>query len=347
MTRWTVRGLCVRRPEFTLGPVDLELESGQTVAVIGASGAGKTTLLRALAGLGPAVDGSFAVDGTELLDRPPERRGLVYVPQGLGLFPHRSVLGNVRYPLDLAGGNDSGPFVRSLLDRFGLSPLQHRRISELSTGEQQRVAIARALAARPRLLLWDEPLVSLDVRARDDLLAALRTAQSSEGIPILLVTHDAGVAFSLAQEYLVLDRGRVRYRGGGQALVRAPRSAFVARFLGYENVFAWSEVDRRRASSLGRWLMERTGTGGVCFSSWSVGLATGPERSFPLTVRRVEPVPGGLSVAGEADGFPIEYRSPHGGQGKLPVVGDILPISLDPDGVRPLDSDATREEWTR
>jgi len=310
MTHWEARGLTGRVDGFTLGPVDLTIDGGETVAVLGPSGAGKTTLLRSLAGLLPPVAGRLLRDGEDLTDRPPESRRIAYVPQGLGLFPHLTVSGNVAYPLTLRGSAGIPRVVDDLLARFGLGSLRRRRPSTLSTGEQQRVAIARALAASPELLLWDEPLVALDLIARDDLMAELREVQEREGLPIIVVSHDPSVAYSLADRFLLLDRGAPIYAGAPEGIRAAPPTAFAARFAGFENVYTPADLGASERSGLSTWLSARRGPGGVCLPSPGLVAAAPGAGQWSARVRHVEPGPGAWRYVVDAEGLRVRLAGP-------------------------------------
>lgn len=333
MTSWVADGLIAHAGAFRLGPVDLSVEGSGTVAVIGRSGAGKTTLLRALAGLTGADGGTVRCDGADVTRQPPERRGVGYVPQGLGLFPHRSVERNVRYSIELSGVPGGAARAEEFLVRFGLGALRRRYPRELSTGEQQRVAVARALVARPRLLLWDEPLTSLDVAARDDLLEILGEVRATDRLPIVLVTHDASIAYSLADRLIVLSEGAVRYSGGTAGLLERPTDPFVARFLGYENVYPSDRLTPARASPLGAYLDARAGPEGVCFSARAVTprAAGGTFHGF---VERVAPTSDGLRVGLNVEGLSVELADASNGASPRP--GDRLGFDLNGDAVRPI-----------
>ncbi len=304
MTGLQAEGVEAVLGDFRLGPVDVAAEPGEAVAVIGPSGAGKTTLLRALAGFLPLEGGHIALDGETCQDRPPEDRGLGYVPQGYALLPHRNVLQNVRYPAEIRGDPDADASARSFLERFGLSDRARSYPSQLSGGERQRVAMARALAAAPRLLLWDEPLAALDALAQDELLELLREVLETDRVPLLLVTHDAGAAFSLATRGLVLEEGRAPYFGPLEGLLRAPPTAFVARFLGMENVYRGADLERAD-SELARWLASRGGEAGVCIPAERVSWSTEGGSGWKADVRRVRRTPRGAELWADAGGLSI------------------------------------------
>ncbi len=286
MTTWKVEGVESQLDGFHLGPVDLELGPGRAVAALGSSGAGKTTLLRTLAGFLPARSGRIVRDGVDITDWMPEERGLGYVPQGLGLFAHRTVERNVRFPLEVRGRRDARARTQELLERFHLTPLQHRYPARLSGGELQRVAIARALAAEPELIVWDEPWQALDVEARYELGQVLQELRETDRVPVLVVTHDPGLAFSLADRFLVLRRGRVAWQGDAGALLDHPFDGFSARFVGLENVFDRPELEARQATPFIAWLLERAGEEGVAFGRPLVagppGRGAGVGRGGPL-----------------------------------------------------------------
>ncbi len=302
MTAVAAAGVEARLGPFRLGPIDLEADPGEAVAVLGPSGAGKTTLLRALAGFLPLERGRIAIDGADCQDRPPEDRGLGYVPQGYALLPHRNVLQNVRYPAELRGDRGGDEDTQDLLRRFRLDGLARSYPSQLSGGERQRVAMARALAARPRLLLWDEPLAALDALAQDELLDLLRDVLETERVPLLLVTHDASTAFSLANRALVLEAGRASFFGPLEDLLRRPPTPFVARFLGLENVYRRDELEAS-SSALARWLAERGGREGVCLPADRVSWSEEAGSGWASSVRRMRRTPRGTELWVDVDGI--------------------------------------------
>jgi molybdate transport system ATP-binding protein len=190
--------------------IDLTIEDGLTV-ITGPSGAGKSTLLSALAGLLRPQQGRVVVDGEVLVDVdagvfvPPHRRRVGLVFQSLALFPHKDVLENVAFGVVKP---DARAVAQRWLERMRVGDLARRRPATLSGGEAQRVALARALAARPRLLLLDEPFSALDVPLRRALGQELKALVKETGLPTLLVTHDAGDA-ALADRHLRLEAGHI------------------------------------------------------------------------------------------------------------------------------------------
>ncbi len=330
MTTWRVEGVESRLDAFHLGPVDLELAPGRAVAVLGTSGAGKTTLLRTLGGFLPVRAGRILRDGVDITGWLPEERGLGYVPQGLGLFAHRTVERNVRFPLEVRGRLDAASRTQELLERFHLTPLRHRYPARLSGGEMQRVALARALAADPELIVWDEPWQALDVQARYELGEVLQELRATDRVPVLVVTHDPSLAFSLADVFLILRAGQVRWIGDAAALLAGPSDGFAARFVGFENVFDRTELDGARSTPLAAWLLDRAGSEGIAFAR-PTGAGAPGEMGLPWegAVQSARPTPEGLAVVLRVGGLSVALRLPLPWAGPLPAVGGRLRFSVD------------------
>ncbi|MFI8259852.1 ABC transporter permease [Streptomyces sp. NPDC085665] len=212
----------------------LEADPGTTIAVVGENGAGKTTLLRALLGLTPRAHAELRLGDTEVTALPPHRRQVAWVPQDGALFPHLSALANTAYGLRARRVPRAGARreAQLWLDRLGVGHLAARKPAQLSGGQAQRVALARALAARPRLLLLDEPLAALDQTTRARVRHTLRTHLAGFGGVCLIVTHDPVEAVSLADRVLVLAGGRALQDAPPAEVTRHPRSPWVARMLG-------------------------------------------------------------------------------------------------------------------
>ncbi|GLF93842.1 ABC transporter permease [Streptomyces yaizuensis] len=212
----------------------LTADPGTTLAVVGPNGAGKTTLLRALLGLTPRAHARLRLGDDPVTHLPPHRRGVAWVPQDGALFPHLTALGNTAYGPRAQGvpRAEARRRAQEWLDRLGVGTLAHRRPAQLSGGQAQRVALARALAARPRLLLLDEPLAALDQTTRARVRHTLRAHLADFAGVCLIVTHDPVEALSLADRVLVLDGGRVLQDAPPAEVTRHPRSPWVARMLG-------------------------------------------------------------------------------------------------------------------
>ncbi|MET9519583.1 ABC transporter permease [Streptomyces sp. NPDC002994] len=215
--------------------VGLDVEGGSTVAVVGPNGAGKTTLLRALLGLTDrATARSLRLGERDVSSLPPHRRGIAWVPQDGALFPHMTALANTAYGRTSQGASKAHARAEAQewLDRLGVGHLAHRRPSQLSGGQAQRVALARALAARPRLLLLDEPLAALDQTTRARVRHTLRDHLAGFRGVCLIVTHDPVEAVSLADHVLVLEEGESVQYAPPAEVARHPHSPWVARMLG-------------------------------------------------------------------------------------------------------------------
>ncbi|GAA3379224.1 hypothetical protein GCM10020367_61930 [Streptomyces sannanensis] len=212
----------------------LDAEPGTTIAVVGPNGAGKTTLLRALLGLTDRAHARIRLGDADVTALPPHRRGVAWVPQDGALFPHLSARANTAYGLRSQGvpRAEARRTAQMWLDRLGVGHLAGRRPAQLSGGQAQRVALARALAARPRLLLLDEPLAALDQTTRAQVRHMLRGHLDGFGGVCLIVTHDPVEAVSLADRVLVLENGRTLQDAPPVEVTRHPRSPWVARMLG-------------------------------------------------------------------------------------------------------------------
>jgi molybdate transport system ATP-binding protein len=225
---------------FTL---DIQVECPYTVtAVFGPSGSGKTTLLNLVAGLLRPDQGTIAMDGETLfsskhdIDLPPERRRVGYVFQDDLLFPHLTVLQNLRYGYDLLPSGARRFNVDHIVDLLELGPLLERRPALLSGGERQRVALGRAILASPRLLLMDEPLASLDQGLKDRIIPYLRHIRSDLAIPMLYVSHSVAEILQLTGQVIVLQHGRVLACGDFFDIAQHPEVLPLVEAHGFENV---------------------------------------------------------------------------------------------------------------
>ncbi|MEU2390954.1 ABC transporter permease [Streptomyces sp. NPDC007369] len=249
------------------GFTDLTLDAppGTTIAVVGENGAGKTTLLRALLGLTPRAHAELRLGDDDVTALPPHRRQVAWVPQDGALFPHLSALANTAYGLRArrVPRAEARREARLWLDRLGVGHLAHRKPGQLSGGQAQRVALARALAARPRLLLLDEPLASLDQATRAHVRHMLRTHLAGFDGVCLIVTHDPVEAVSLADRVLVLADGRALQDAPPAEVARHPRSPWVARMLGRNAWPGTASGDGLVLPSGGRLVVAETLPGGT------------------------------------------------------------------------------------
>jgi iron(III) transport system ATP-binding protein len=218
--------------------VDLTVPAGSLTAVLGPSGCGKTTLLRLVAGFERPDAGSVAIGGEPVAGDGrrfvgPEHRRVGMVFQDYALFPHLDVAGNVGYAL---GRRPDAARVDEVLELVGLGGLGARRPHELSGGQQQRVALARALAARPEVVLLDEPFSNLDAVLRQQVRGELRRILADSGVSGLLVTHDQEEALSLADRVAIMRDGVVEQTGSPEGVYLGPVNRWVAGFLGAVDV---------------------------------------------------------------------------------------------------------------
>jgi thiamine transport system ATP-binding protein len=219
-----VAGVSVRYgAAVALDQVSFTLADGEVLAVLGASGSGKSTLLRAIAGLEPLAAGSVSWDGADLSGVAVHKRGFGLMFQDGQLFPHLDVAGNVGYGV----GRDAVR-VSELLELVGLGGYEKRPVTDLSGGEAQRVALARSLAPRPRLLMLDEPLSSLDRELRERLGADVARILRETRTTAILVTHDRDEAIAMADRIGVMDGGRLLQVGTAAELRTSPASDRVA-----------------------------------------------------------------------------------------------------------------------
>ena len=218
--------------------VDLQVADGEIVGLLGPSGSGKSTLLRVIAGLVPLTQGVVTWAGADLSTVPPHLRSFGFMFQDYALFPHRTVGGNVGFGLEMQGVPDDqiASKVETALEWVGLTGMEKRAVTSLSGGEQQRVALARALAPEPRLLLLDEPVGSLDRELRTRLIDELADMLRERELTTIVVTHDQGEAFGLADRVAVMRTGRIVACAAPAILWRQPPDEWTARFLGMTNI---------------------------------------------------------------------------------------------------------------
>ncbi|OQA15120.1 MAG: Spermidine/putrescine import ATP-binding protein PotA [Chloroflexi bacterium ADurb.Bin360] len=330
--------------------VNFSVERGEIACLLGSSGSGKTTLLRILAGLEETEVGRVLLEGQDITQVPAHKRGVVLMFQDYALFPHKTVAENVAFGLRYKPVEDRGPKTRraanqtisekveAMLALVGLEGFANRDVNSLSGGERQRVALARSLAPHPRLLLLDEPLGALDRNLRERLLEELPTILRQVDVTAITVTHDQEEAFALADRVILLHEGQVVQQGAPETVYAAPANAWVARFLGLQNLFPAKVVSAHRvevpfgvldiAEAITLPLPGSTGT--VLVQPWGIQLtdsgsprARVSKRSFHGSYYRLE-----LDCDGTILSFTQDLRQP------APGVGTELAFSLDPFALR-------------
>ena len=273
--------------------LDWDVDAGRTLVLFGPSGSGKTTALRGMAGLLRPLAGRVEIGGQAVYDSaarlwiPAHRRRVGYLTQQYHLFPHLNLARNVAYGMEPGRRKEAKRRIDELLDTFQLRGLEERYPWELSGGQQQRAALARAIAARPRLLLLDEPFSALDAGLRRALRQELRATLERNPIPVVLVTHDREEALSLGDDVQVMENGRTIARGAPVEALGQPGQAAVARLVGVENLFSMRVESR----------LPRDGTMRLC--------GEGEYASFTLEA----PLDGGPPAPGADDRVAVGIRA--------------------------------------
>jgi spermidine/putrescine transport system ATP-binding protein len=219
--------------------VSLHIQEGEFFTILGPSGCGKTTLLRCVSGFLNPSEGNIFIGGKNMAGIGPNRRPTALIFQNLALFPLMSVRDNITFALEVQGVSKKERYKKGneLLELIALPREGDKFVSELSGGQMQRVAIARALAAEPEVLLLDEPLSALDLRLRQHMRTELRTIQQRVGITFIYITHDQGEALTMSDHVAVMNEGVIDQVGEGTTIYDQPESAFVASFVGENNMF--------------------------------------------------------------------------------------------------------------
>lgn len=223
---------------FSLGPVDLKVDSGEFFILLGPSGSGKTVILESIVGVRKPDGGQVFLDGADVTSCAPENRQVGIVYQDQALFPHLSVLENInfglRYQPEIRNPQIS---IETIIETLGLKKHLDKFPYDLSGGEKQRVALARALAIQPRVLLLDEPLSALDPCFRGEIQRLLKELHSSLGTTFLMVTHDFNEAFYLGDRVGIISHGEIKQVGNVNDVFLRPKNVDVGTFVGMKNIF--------------------------------------------------------------------------------------------------------------
>lgn len=314
-----------------------EVERGEIVALLGPSGCGKSTILGMIAGLERPDQGEITWAGRSVLETPPHLRGFGLMFQDFALFPHLDVFGNVAFGLQMQ--NLAAEAVRQrvseALKLVGLPDFSGRDVNTLSGGEQQRVALARSLAPHPGLLMLDEPLGALDRSLRERLVQDLRDILRATQQTAIYVTHDQEEAFALAERVFVMDAGRMVQSGTPQEVYLRPATPFVARFLGFTNLFegkVWVENGQGWVeTALGVWPVKSAARGPVCVLLRPDQASVDGSGAFSLQGSVLQRSFRGSSCQVEVSigGNRLRFEFPSSAE--LPGIGQEISLSFDPE----------------
>lgn len=230
--------------------INLEINTGEFISLLGASGCGKTTLLKSIAGLLDVKEGDIQIDGKSIVKLPPEKRGTVIVFQDLRLFPHMTVEQNIGFTMDIkkVSKEIKKKRVAELLHAVQLDGFEKRKIREMSGGQKQRVALARALAADPKILLLDEPFSSLDENLRCEMAELVRKLHREMGLTVVMVTHDKEEAMKVSDYIALMKDGEVLQYDNPEVMFYHPVSKTVADYMGQTNYIRGKVSDGRFVS---------------------------------------------------------------------------------------------------
>lgn len=312
-----------------LRSISFAVSPGERLVLLGASGAGKTTLLRAVAGLAPLEAGQIIIGGRDVTTLSTESRDAVYLHQTPLLFPHLSVFENIAFPLRIRGGEESKvrATVAELLESVRLDGLAGRRPHTLSGGQKHRAALARAMAARPAVLLLDEPLTALDPSLRDEVRITLLSLQAHYRPALVIVTHDLEDAAVLGDRIGILLDGTIAQLDPPERLFRRPASLAVARFLGIPNIVTGSIEAGQFRSALGPVPLEDDLPAGPAAAAFgSDALRADPCGSLRGVVRGLHHRPRGATLRVEVAGLELEAAAP---VGRVPRPGEELSLGLE------------------
>ncbi|MCW5720324.1 MAG: ABC transporter ATP-binding protein [Devosia sp.] len=252
--------------EPVVADVSFTVEAGEIFALVGPSGCGKSTTLRMISGFETPDTGTICLDGADITSAEPEKRNIGIVFQDYALFPHLTVLDNVAFAIRDTDRKARRKAAIGYLDMVGLAGFGDRFPDQLSGGQQQRVALARTFAARPRLILLDEPFSNLDAALRHNTRREIRDLLKQNGVGAIFVTHDQEEALSFADRIAVMRRSRIEQIGAPEEVYVRPRSAFVARFLGRTNLIAGEADGDMANTALGRVALAEPAEGSVLLS---------------------------------------------------------------------------------
>ncbi len=341
--------------DFALRDVSLDMSKQGYLVILGPCGSGKTLLLESIVGLHTPQTGRIVLNGRDITRLPPERRHISLLYQHFALFPHLSIRKNIEYGLRYRGLKRSQRRARAeeMIDMLGIRYLAERSSPVgLSGGESQMVALARALAVEPKVLLLDEPLSSLDSRARRVVKELLRGIGARLNIPVIHVTHDFDEAASLADRVAVMNNGSIVQAGPAEEVFWHPKSRFVAEFLGVSNIFDAECIGRENCTCLVRMgditltadRSVRCGPASVCIRPEDVEIRKsrdGSNNIFPSRVREVTDLRFDVRVRVATDSVELLALVPRRAFAALGVTaGSDVFVHLPPESLHVIESDA-------
>lgn len=240
---------------LVIPPLDLEINEGEFVVFVGPSGCGKSTLLRLIAGLENTTDGTVEIDGEDVTEVSPSKRGLAMVFQSYALYPHMTVRKNIAFPMRMAGmpEDEQERRIEAAAKSLNLTDYLDRKPGQLSGGQRQRVAIGRAIVREPSAFLFDEPLSNLDAALRVGMRLEISEMHKRMQTTMIYVTHDQVEAMTMADKIVVLQFGVIEQVGSPLELYKKPRNKFVAGFIGSPkmNLIEGSQAAKHNAKTIG------------------------------------------------------------------------------------------------
>ena len=247
----------------------LQVERGQFVSLLGSSGCGKTTTLRLIAGFSQPQAGSVIFDGRDITNVPLHKRNFGFVFQSYALFPHMTVFDNVAFGLKMrkTGKEETKRRVLDMLELVDLKGFEKRYPREMSGGQRQRVALARAMVIRPDLMLFDEPLSNLDAKLRVKMRVEIRRIQQELGFTAIYVTHDQEECFAISDQVAIMNQGVIEQMDTPAHIFNAPKTEFIARFVGFENFFDLTRQDGALITAAGKPVSVAVGRSGASFKA--------------------------------------------------------------------------------
>jgi len=328
-----------------LDSLDLAFESGEFVVLLGPSGSGKTTACRVLAGLETPTTGRIEVDGRDITELPPRKRGMSMVFQNYALYSHKSVYDNIAYPLRVRGWDKRrlDEAVRRIADLLRIDALLRRRPRQLSGGEAQRVAVARALVWQPDICLMDEPLSNLDALLRLKTRTELKRIHRELGCTFVFVTHDQEEAMTLGTRIAILDKGRLAQFDVPRNIYRAPATRFIAEFIGRPAMNTLDGIVAGGVFTSGGLALPLHGRAD---GPLTVGIrperiimrATPTDQSLAFRLDVIEPVEPDTLLFAQRDGVGLTVRVMHDVENLAP--GDVVELEFPPERLHVFDAES-------